>query len=91
VPGPDLAPCYDGTCQVLVRRPVVIPLDPRFGFARLSVTAISAGQVSFEGVLASGGYTQATVGAGGTATLNQISIQVRALSAQGAVLRLYPV
>lgn len=73
-----------------MRRPVVIPLDPKYGFTRLSVTAITSSQVTFEGILASGGYTQATVGPGGTATLNQISIQVKALSAQGALLRLFP-
>lgn len=44
--GTDLGACADGTCAVLVDKPVLIPLDPQFQFNNLRIESIAADAVT---------------------------------------------
>jgi|GEM_PF-6940678 hypothetical protein len=92
--GTDLHACYDGRCEVRVRAPQRIPLSPRTGFARLTVTSITAQGMRIDTVATNGNTGQATVYAQGggyaIATLDNLQIATLGVVDGVAVLRLSP-
>ena len=71
-----VASCYDGQCEITVTGPTEIPLDKRFGIARLAVIAVKSGQVGFEYRSESGAMGYAWVGGNGKVILGPVHIDV---------------
>lgn len=94
--GSDITACYDGTCEVELRAPVTIPMDPATGIASLTLERVDdVDGASLTGVTADGNgrlsarlYTRP----GGTATtvLNGFTIVALATVNGVAVLRFSP-
>jgi hypothetical protein len=92
--GTDIHACYDGRCEVRVRAPQRIPLSPKTGFAKLTVTSITAQGMRVDTVGTNGSTGQATVSAQGggyaIATLNGLEIATLGVLDGVAVIRLSP-
>lgn len=93
--GTDIHACYDGRCEVRVRAPQRIPLSSKTGFAKLTVTSITAQGMRVDTVGTNGSTGQATVSAQGggyaIATLNGLQIATLGVLDGVAVIRLSPV
>lgn len=93
--GTDVAACFDGTCEVELRAPQTIPLDPATGIVSLTlhrVDEVDGAQLS--GTTTDGGTVSVNVYAepGGTATavVNGFTIVALATVNGRAVLRMSP-
>lgn len=94
--GTDVSACYDGTCEVELRAPVTIPMDPSTGIASLSldrVDDVDGAQLS--GTDVNGGTFHASLyvdpGSGIARTnLNGFLIEALATANGRAVLRMSP-
>ncbi|MGH3761566.1 hypothetical protein [Actinophytocola sp.] len=94
--GSKLEACFDGTCEVDVRAPVRLTLDPATGVTRLSIPTIGPEGVHIEGTTTGGGsitvdlYADPGAYAQGVIN-NQLSITTLATVDGHALLRLAPV
>jgi hypothetical protein len=94
--GTNLKACFDGTCEVGVRAPVTINLDPATGVTRLSIPTIGPKGVHIEGATTGGGtitvdlYADPGAFAQGVVN-NALSISTMATVGGHALLRLEPV
>jgi hypothetical protein len=94
--GANLKACFDGTCEVDVRAPVTITLDPATGVTRLSIPTIGPDGVHIEGATTGGGTITvdlyADPGAYAQGVINN-ALSISTLSTVGghALLRLAPV
>lgn len=94
--GTNLKACFDGACEVGVRAPVTINLDPATGVTRLSIPTIGPKGVHIEGVTTGGGtitvdlYADPGAFAQGVVN-NALSISTMATVGGHALLRLEPV
>ena len=94
--GTNLKACFDGTCEVGVRAPVTINLDPATGVTRLSIPTIGPKGVHIEGSTTGGGtitvdlYADPGAFAQGVVN-NALSISTMATVGGHALLRLEPV
>ncbi|MGH3768717.1 MAG: hypothetical protein ACRDS0_21695 [Pseudonocardiaceae bacterium] len=105
--GADLGACADGTCAVLVDKPVLIPLDPQFQFNNLRIESITADAVTitadFVGeyqyicpdskcsFVERPGGFRSTLTRGSRLDNSAVTIQVAAVNDGTAVLRIKPV
>ncbi|MPZ81569.1 MAG: hypothetical protein GEV28_14675 [Actinophytocola sp.] len=55
--GGNVNACTDGTCEVRVTAPTVIPVDPAFGLSYVSLETITGDEVSMVAVIAGGSFT----------------------------------
>lgn len=94
--GTDISACYDGTCEVELRAPVTIPMDPATGIASLTLNRVDdVDGAQLSGTDVNGGTFEASLyvdPGGGTATTNLNGFTIVALAtANGrAVLRMSP-
>ncbi|MEJ3750499.1 hypothetical protein WEI85_45480 [Actinomycetes bacterium KLBMP 9797] len=91
--GTNVRACLDGRCEILVSKPIDIPLDGRHGIGVLSVTAIDSSGVDFQSVSPSGfvsSFHDQHPDQGGPSTMNKLAIGVIAISGTKAVIRLSP-
>ncbi|MBQ1073280.1 hypothetical protein KBX06_08890 [Micromonospora sp. C31] len=88
--GTDVRACRDGTCEIVVRGKVDVPLDRRFGFTDFTVTFIPPKRTQFFGGDPVNGNLRGHVDGTGELNANDISVQVVAISDSGAVLRFSP-
>lgn len=93
--GSDVNACYDGTCEVLLRAPVTIPLDPRTGLMELTLTRVDGVDgAQFSGRTVGGGTVSVSVyadpGFESTATVNGFTITALYTVDGVAVLRMSP-
>ncbi|MPZ79329.1 MAG: hypothetical protein GEV28_02620 [Actinophytocola sp.] len=94
--GSNLQACFDGTCEVDVRAPVQLDMDPATGVSHLSIPTIGPQGVHIEGQTAGGGTITidlyADPGAFAESVINnQLSISTMATVDGRALLRLRPV
>lgn len=93
--GSDIAACFDGTCEVRLRAPVTIPIDPATGVTTLTLERVDDVDGAYlTGVTTGGGTLEATLYAGpngsATAQFNGFTIEALATVNGIAVLRLSP-
>ena len=93
--GSDVNACYDGTCEVMLRAPVTIPLDPRTGLMELTLTRVDGVDgAQFSGRTTGGGTVSVSVyadpGFSSTATVNGFTITALYTVDGVAVLRMSP-
>jgi hypothetical protein len=91
--GANLKACYDGTCEVDVRAPVQLDLDPSTGVKHLSIPKIGPQGVHIVGTTVGGGSITvdlyADPGAAASGVINgQLSITTLATTGGHALLRL---
>jgi hypothetical protein len=94
--GANLKACFDGECEVDVRAPVQLDLDPSTGVTHLSIPRIGPQGVHIVGTTAGGGSITvdlyADPGAAAQGVINgQLSISTIATVGGHALLRLAPV
>lgn len=87
---PNLRACFDGKCKITISRPVSFRISSRYGFTRISVARKPGGRVQVTGRHPSG-FAQATLGKGGFAALNNLSVRVLSVTRTKATLRFAPV
>ncbi len=93
--GKDIHACYDGSCEVQVRAPMNIPMSPKTGVAKLTVTAVTAEGVQVSGRMTNGNNMEVTVFAdpGSLATTsidNKVEIAALGVVDGVAVIRISP-
>jgi hypothetical protein len=93
--GSDITACYDGTCEVELRAPVTIPIDPATGITTLTLERVDDVDGAYlTGSTTGGGTLEATLYAGlngsATAQFNGFTIEALATVNGIAVLRLSP-
>lgn len=93
--GSDITACYDGTCEVELRAPVTIPIDPATGITTLTLERVDDVDGAYlTGVTTGGGSVTATLYAGSNgyavAQFNGFTIEARYTVNGVAVLRLAP-
>lgn len=94
--GANVKACFDGTCEVDVRAPVQINLNPATGVTHLSIPRIGPKGVHIEGTTTGGGtitvdlYADPGTAASGVIN-NALSISTLATVGGHALLRLAPV
>lgn len=93
--GSDVSACFDGTCEVELRAPVTIPLDPATGIASLTLERVDGTNgAQLTGTTTGGGTISAQLYAdpGGYATTSFNGFTIAALATVDgvAVLRLSP-
>lgn len=86
---PNLRACFDGRCKITISRPVSFRISSRYGFSRISIARKPGRLVQVTGRHA-GGFAQATLGKGGLATLNNLSVRVLSVTRTKATLRFAP-
>jgi hypothetical protein len=94
--GANLKACFDGKCEVDVRAPVRLALDPATGVTQLSIPTIGPDGVHIEGTTTGGGTITvdlyADPGAFAEGVINNaLSISTMATIGGHALLRLAPV
>lgn len=87
---PDLSACSDAQCEIVVSGTVDVPIDPGYGFDRITVSHLPPDRVTFDAGDPSGGYLHGEVQGGGTVTLNGLTIEALGIDPSGAVLRFTP-
>ncbi|GAB3399686.1 hypothetical protein GCM10027569_02240 [Flindersiella endophytica] len=91
--GTNLDACYDGSCEVLVTKPVTIRLDGKLGVPELPVENIGPDGVDFPIVLPDGtsvGMLGQRPDQGGPSGVNKLRVWVVWLGKDSAVIRLAP-
>ncbi|TDV40089.1 hypothetical protein [Actinophytocola oryzae] len=94
--GSDVTACYDGTCEVELRAPVTIPMDPATGIASFTLERVDDVDGAYlTGVTADGNGTlsaqlYADPGGNATVVLNGFTIAALATVNGIAVLRMSP-
>lgn len=91
--GTNLDACYDGSCEVLVTKPVTIPLDRDLGVPELPVNNIGPDGVDFPIVLPDGtsvGMLGQRPDQGGPSGVNDLRVWVIWLGEDSAVIKLAP-
>lgn len=93
--GSDVSACFDGTCEVVLRAPVTIPLDPATGIASLTLERVDGTTgAQLTGTTTGGGTISAELYAdpGGYATTSFNGFTIAALATVDgvAVLRMSP-
>ncbi|MEH1099590.1 hypothetical protein [Micromonospora sp. CPCC 205561] len=88
--GTDVRACRDGTCEIVVRGKVEVPLDRRFGFTEFTVTFVPPNRTQFFGGDPVNGNLRGHVDGTGELNANDISVRIVTISDSGAVLRFSP-
>jgi hypothetical protein len=86
--GTGVGACVDGDCEILVSARTEISMDGTLRVDRLSI-AVDVGKVTIR-AFSQGSMSRITTGSGGTGRLNQLAVEVVAVSDGMAVLRLSP-
>lgn len=85
----DVHACRDGRCRISVSTPATIPVDARFGFRSIRIS-VKGPEVTVAAAIP-GGSLDDTVSVPGTATLNNLSIEVQALAGNRVTVDISPI
>jgi hypothetical protein len=87
--GSDVRACFDGRCELAVSKPTGFAVDHRFGINRVSITRITADDVSMTAT-GPGVFLGAQTGPGGICTLNGLTIRVKSIKHGTAIVVISP-
>ena len=86
---PNVKACFDGKCKITITSAVKFRVSSRLGFTRLSIARVGSQSVRVQGT-GPGVSSTTTLGAGGTGSVNNISVKVSSVTDKSATLHLTP-